>query len=151
MGDACVQTAGDEISLNQAWSKGRLESEVPGTVIHELMYLVQQYKGSYPSWLQQGLADYVRWYLFESDGGACHISNWDSDEVRYDASYRYSANFLNWVAKRFGIDVVKKLNAACRAGRYRDEIWQELTGRSVVELGAEWKASKGQVNERKQT
>jgi len=145
MGGASVTTANDEISINETWCKDRLESEVPGTLIHELMYLVQQYKGSYPSWLQQGLADYVRWYLFEGAGDACEFSDWNSADVRYDGSYRYTANFLNWVSKKYGAHVIKKLDAACRAGSYRDDLWQELTGRSAADLGSEWKNSKGQA------
>jgi len=145
MGGACVTTANDEISINQAWCRGRLDNDVPGTLIHELMYLVQQYKGSYPSWLQQGLADYVRWYLFEGAGDACDFPDWSADEVRYDGSYRYTANFLNWVSKKYGDSVIKKIDAACRAGWYREDLWQELTGRSVADLGAEWKRSKGQT------
>ena len=145
MGGNSVQTSSDEIVINAEWARKRLENEVPGVVIHELMYLVQQYKNNYPSWLQQGLADYVRWYLFEGSESACDFPDWNSGEVRYDGSYRYTANFLNWVSKKHGSSVIKKLNTECRAGRYREGLWQELTGRSAADLGAEWKASKGKV------
>jgi hypothetical protein len=31
------------------------------------------------------------------------------------------------------------VNAACREGNYTDELWQELTGKSLQELNEEWK------------
>ena len=38
-------------------------------------------------------------------------------------------------------DLVRKLNAAMREGKYKEEIWKELTGKTVEELGQEWKRS----------
>ena len=145
MGGTPGLTTGNEMTLDRGWCKPRLETEVPGMVVHELVHVVQQYKGSYPGWFCEGFADYVRWYLFEPEGNGCNISNWDSPDVRYDGSYRLSANFLNWVSRKYGVSVIKKVDAACRAGNYREELWQELTGRSAADLGAEWKTSKGQV------
>jgi hypothetical protein len=34
---------------------------------------------------------------------------------------------------------VVKLNAAAGEGRYRDELWRELTGKTVQELGEAWR------------
>jgi hypothetical protein len=36
---------------------------------------------------------------------------------------------------------VRKINALLREGKYRDKVFKELTGKTVQELGAEWKAS----------
>ncbi len=69
------------------------------------------------------------------------ISLAETSPARYDASYRVSANFLNWATASCDSQLVPKLNAAAREGRYSDSLWQELTGRSVRELGDEWKAS----------
>ena len=60
--------------------------------------------------------------------------------VRYDQSYRQTANFLNWVTEKYDADIVAKLNAAARAGKYGDEIWKEKSGKTAQELGNEWKA-----------
>src|SRR6185436_6183212 len=62
------------------------------------------------------------------------------ENVRYDKSYRQSANFLNWVTEKYDEDIVAKLNAAARAGKYGDEIWKEKSGKTAEELGNEWKA-----------
>ena len=61
--------------------------------------------------------------------------------ARYDASYRITANFLNWTVGKFGDEVVTKLNAAAREGRYDQDIWSELTGSTLPELGSQWKTA----------
>lgn len=76
------------------------------------------------------------------------ILDWDDPTVKYDASYRVSANFLDWVARTYGLDVLKEVNAACRARRYRDTLWQELTGATLGELDGAWK-DQGKKGERK--
>ena len=57
----------------------------------------------------------------------------------YDGSYRISGNFLNWVTGKYAKDLVPRLNTALREGRYNEKLWNQLTGHSVTELGAEWK------------
>jgi len=57
------------------------------------------------------------------------------------AGYRVTANFLNWVTEKHDKDIIKKMNAAMRDGKYREELWEECTGKSAPELGDEWKAS----------
>ena len=56
-----------------------------------------------------------------------------------NASYRISAHFLNWVTENYDKEIVRKLNAAAREGRYSEGLWKELAGRTVQELGVEWK------------
>ena len=34
---------------------------------------------------------------------------------------------------------MRKLNAAARQGRYNEQLWKKATGRTVQELGDEWK------------
>ncbi len=59
--------------------------------------------------------------------------------AKYDGSYRVTANFLNWVTTQYDPQIVQKLNAVARAGKYREELWKEATGKTVQELGDEWK------------
>ena len=61
--------------------------------------------------------------------------------ARYDRSYRVTAAFLAFVAEKYDRELVRKLNAALRAGSYRGEIWKELTGKTVTELDEEWRSS----------
>jgi hypothetical protein len=48
---------------------------------------------------------------------------------------------LNWVTQTYDKNIVRKLNAAARQGKYNEELWKEATGRTVQELGDEWKKS----------
>jgi hypothetical protein len=57
--------------------------------------------------------------------------------------YRVTANFLNYVVEHHDKDknLITKLNAASRQGKYTDEFWQESTGKSLTELNDEWKVA----------
>ena len=57
---------------------------------------------------------------------------------RYDAGYRPSANFLNWVTQKYDKDIVKQLNAAIREGKYSADLWKEQTAHTVEDLAGEW-------------
>jgi hypothetical protein len=78
--------------------------------------------------------------LYEPETRGAEITARNLDRARYDASYRITGNFLNWVTEAHDRDIVAKLNAAAREGRYREELWVEHTGRTVQQLGDEWKA-----------
>ncbi|HEV2696162.1 MAG TPA: basic secretory protein-like protein [Verrucomicrobiae bacterium] len=58
----------------------------------------------------------------------------------YNDSYRITANFLDWVTRKYNRDIVKQLNAAMRAGNYSDDLWEKYTGKPVGKLAEEWKA-----------
>ncbi len=143
-------TAGTRVQCAASWFRKNLQGEAKGAVVHELVHVVQQYgrarRGNRqaertPDWLVEGIADYVRWFLYEPESHGADITRRNLARARYDASYRVSANFLNWATASCDSQLVPKLNAAAREGRYSDSLWQELTGRSVRELGDEWKAS----------
>ena len=97
-----------------------------------------------PGWVVEGIADYVRWFLFEPQTHGAEITKNNLANARYDASYRITANFLNWVTQTYDKDLVQKLNAAAREGRYAEPLWKAWTGKSVQELGDEWKAFNAQ-------
>jgi hypothetical protein len=99
---------------------------------------------STPGWIVEGIPDYIRWYLFEPKTRGAEISPRNVERARYDASYRVSANFLNWVVANHDKELVRKLNAAAREGNYRAELWSHWTGHTVQELGEKWKASLAQ-------
>lgn len=63
--------------------------------------------------------------------------------LHHDAGYRVTANFLNYVVEHYDKEkqLITKLNAACRQGKYTDEIWKELTGKPLAELDDEWKTA----------
>ena len=112
----------------------------------ELVHVVQNYWGRRgqratptPGWLVEGIADYGRWFLYEPLSKGAEITKGNLARAKYDASYRVTANFLDWVSQTKDKDIVRKLNAAAREGRYSEQIWKDSTGKTVQELGDEWK------------
>jgi len=87
--------------------------------------------------LTEGIPDYLRWFKYEPQTHGAEIRN--VARAKYDASYRVTGNFLNWVTEKYDKESVKKLNAAARQGKYTEEIWKTATGKTVQELGEEWK------------
>ena len=130
-------TVGNVVTFGRKWIKGN-----PGDVgcgIHELFHVVQDdYPDEKTFWLQEGIADYVRWYLYEPESHGCDM-DLTSDDVHYDGAYRESANFLDFVERRYP-GTVRELNALCRQGKYDEETyWKKRTGKGVKELETEWK------------
>ena len=142
-------TGGTRVFCNPDWFRRNLEGEAIGAVVHELVHVVQQYGQARrrnpearrpPGWLVEGIADYIRWFLYEPQTRGAEINARNLDRARYNASYRISANFLNWVTESYDRDVVAKLNAALREGSYDNDIWTEYTNRTLTELDDEWRA-----------
>ena len=141
MGGTPAYAAGNEICLNHPWIVSELRREAVGSVVHEMTHVVQSYgRGPKraPGWLVEGIADYTRWFLYEPQTCGARITKRHGN-VRYNNSYRVTANFLDWCQRTYDKDLVKKLNAAARMGQYDEEIWKQATGKTVQELGEEWK------------
>src|SRR5437899_1499173 len=138
-----------------------MEREADGALLHEEVHVIQQYgrvrrenpdATRPPGWLVEGIPDYIRWFLYEPQSHGADVTwmkNWSQrsarktgqpQPLRYDASYRFSANFLNWATDKYKKDLVTLLNAALRKGQYTEDLWRQYTGHTVQELGDEWKA-----------
>jgi hypothetical protein len=87
----------------------------------------------------EGIPDYIRWFVYEPQAHGAEITAGNFAGSKYDGNYRISANFLNWVVETKDKDFIRKLNAACREGEYSEKVWQDATGKTAEELGAEWK------------
>ncbi len=103
-------------------------------------------------WLTEGIPDYIRWFLYEpqSHGASAEYiqGRIASDakkgkvyEPKYDEKYRISANFLNYVSKKYDSEIVAKVNSALRQGKYYDDFWLDATGKTVGQLNDEWTAN----------
>ncbi len=143
-------TMGNRIVGSPAWYRGQLKGEAIGSMVHELVHVVQQYGRARrpgaerpPGWLTEGVPDYIRWYLYEPQSKGCEISPRRAATAKHDASYRVSANFLNFVIAKYDKDLIRELNAAMREGRYSAELWKTRTKRTVEELAEEWRTSLG--------
>ncbi len=142
--DGVAYTAGTDVTANSVWLKSEIGREAIGSLVHECVHVVQQYGyGSRaPGWLVEGMADYVRWFKYEPQSHGADViwmKHLRHFTPRYNASYRVSANFLDWVSRKYDQDLVTKLDAAMRGGTYSDDTWKTITGKSVEDLGAEWK------------
>ena len=141
MGGTPAYAAGGEISMNHRWFVSEQQREAIGCVVHEMTHVVQDYgrgRKHAPGWLTEGIADYTRWFLYEPQTNGARITRRHGD-VRYNNSYRVTANFLDWCQRKYNRELVRILNAAARAGQYDEALWKEATGRTVQELGEEWK------------
>lgn len=148
MGGVPASAGGGFVNMNSQWFRRELKREARGSVVHELVHIVQNYgrvsrsATNYtrmPGWLTEGIPDYIRWFHYEPQTKGAEITRRNVANARFDASYRVSGNFLDWVSRTHDKDIVRKLNAAGREGKYSEALWKELTGKSVQDLGADWK------------
>jgi hypothetical protein len=108
-----------------------------GAMVHETVHCVQDYRTrNNPSWLVEGIADYIRFFKYEPGKLGKIRAN-----AHYNGSYRTSAAFLAFVTEKYDKELVRKLNKAMREGEYKEDIWRALTKKSVQELDEEWRAS----------
>src|SRR4051812_12037869 len=87
-----------------------------GMIAHELTHAIQGYRRGGPSWLVEGIADYVRFSHYEPHTRVTI----NPRRASYRDGYRTAAKFLAWVEKAHDRDIVRKLNASLRKGEYTD-------------------------------
>jgi len=140
--------SGASVVFNADFMRKQLTGEAIGAGIHEVVHVVQ-FGGRdkngritrgkrIPTWVTEGAADYIRWFLFEPDKKGARITRGNFKRASHDSSYRISAHFFNWVIKHYDQDLMRHINLSIHQG-YRDELWKEWTGKTLKELGAEWK------------
>ncbi len=140
-GTGVAATGGTDVTVSTKWVEGQLKkaewNEAVGAVVHELVHVVQQYKTrGNPGWLVEGIADYMRWFHFEPQARRPKLRN--PATAKYTDSYQTTAGFLEYVVKNHDHELVVKLNAAMRQGRYQRDLWKEYTGLTVQELWNEY-------------
>ena len=108
-----------------------------GAFIHEMAHVVQAYPNNNPSWLVEGIADYVRFFQFEHG----KLGPIDPDRAYYNGSYKVSAAFLAYASEKYDKDLVPKLNRLMQMQQYTEGVFMELTGKSLDELDEEWRAT----------
>ncbi len=121
-------TTGSTIHINVNWIKKRPDDF--GMVIHELTHVIQSYPKYDPSWLVEGIADYVRYWHYEPGKGP----KFDPRRSSYRQGYGVAAAFLAWVEKMHDKQIVPELNRALRAGKYKDELFKQYTGETLDQL-----------------
>ena len=110
-----------------------------GAMVHETTHVVQHYRGrGNPGWLVEGLCDYVRFFKYEPPGKLGRIN---PQTAHYNGSYRVTAAFLNYLVQNYDKEIIPKLNTMMREGKYTDEVWVNLCGKTAQELDEEWRAT----------
>jgi hypothetical protein len=133
-------TSGTRINCGANWFQRNLKGEAIGAVVHEMVHVVQRYRRirggtRNPSWMVEGVADYIRWFKYEPESKRPRP---DPARAKYTDSYRTTGAFLNYVTETHDKDLVRKFNAAMRQGKYSAELWKAYTGKTVDELWAQY-------------
>ncbi len=111
-----------------------------GAMVHETVHVVQSYRlPGNPGWLVEGIADYIRFFKYEPG----KLGRINPQRARYDGSYRVTAAFLAYLSDKYDKHLVRKLNKMMREGEYKKEAFQKLTGKTLEQLGVEWRATLG--------
>ncbi len=135
--DGVAYTAGNEIHISADWV--RKHPDDFGMVVHELTHVVQRYPRNRAGWLVEGIADYVRLRHFEPQLPPPRI---DFTKAKHTDAYKTTAVFLAYLEDECGPEVVPRLNAALRQGTYKDELFEEITGKPLVALWSEFVEAK---------
>ena len=123
-------TANGVITVMSGWIER--EPGDLGLVVHEVVHVVQAYPAGAESWVTEGIADYIRWAIYEGKP-----AGWfpvDAKPQGYRSSYRVAAGFLFWLESGPAPGVVRRLNTSCRRKEYRAELFEKWTGKKLDEL-----------------
>jgi hypothetical protein len=130
-----ADTSGNRIRVAADWVKKHPEDT--GMIVHELVHVVQSYKGGGPSWVTDGVADYIRYFQYEKKA----ITPKEKRKGSWKDSYRTTASFFAWLAEKHDKEIVKKLNAAMRSGKYSDELFKDSCGKDLDSLWKDYLAA----------
>ncbi len=127
-------TSGSTISVNDSFITKHPDDF--GMVIHELVHVVQRYPNSHKGagWLVEGIADYLRYWKYESERPRHKIG----ENASYRDGYSTAASLLAWIVWKYDRRTVRRLDAALRKGDYDDAIFRKITGRDLPELWDEF-------------
>ena len=128
-----AHATGNRIVIASAWLHDHPDDF--GMVVHELTHLIQRYPSYEASWLVEGIADYVRFWVFEPDAPRPVVN---PSQNKYTDGYRVTAAFLARIVETHGVGVITGLNRALREGTYDASVFEELTGKGLDPLWAEY-------------
>jgi len=126
-------TSNDTIEIAPAYVRTHMTDF--GMVVHELTHTIQHYtRNTNAGWLVEGVADYVRFYLYEPNVPRPKI---DPAKAKYTDAYRTTAAFLAYGQQKYDRHLVQKLNKALREGTYKPDLFKEYTGKEPTEIWSE--------------
>jgi hypothetical protein len=118
-----------------------------GMIVHELTHVVQAYPKYDPVWLVEGIADYIRFFQYES---VSRRPRPNPARASYKDSYRTTGSFLDFVATRYDKELIVKLDKALKAGTYSPELFEQATGKNLDTLNSEWLTSLSAEEDKKE-
>lgn len=118
--------------------ESRRKEEILGVLVHEMVHCWQHHgHNTAPGGLTEGVADWVR---LKAGYAPPHWKR--RGDCEWDAGYERTAYFLEWLEKKHGHDVVRRINQALRDSTYdAQKLWHSCCGESVEELWEEYKRS----------
>lgn len=131
-------TSGGRIEVSSHWIEKHPDDI--GLVVHELVHVIQSYPSPDPGWVTEGVADYLRWAIYEAKPLAWfHVPQ---EAKGYRRSYQVAAGFLLWLESGPAPGIVNKLNTAMRKRAYSDDLFKKESGRSLDELWEDYRAAR---------
>lgn len=132
-------TTGTIVTISDKWVKAHPEDI--GMVAHEITHVIQHYtRRNKAGWLTEGMADYIRYYFVEP--GTKH-ARFNIQKSNWNTAYQPAAGFLDYCERTYPEKhIVSTLNFAMRKGKYSDDMFMELTGKTPDELWSDFKNSR---------
>lgn len=127
-------TSGTRITVFSNWLEKRPDDF--GLLVHELVHVIQRYPRMEPVWVTEGIADYIRWAIYEGKPQEQFPVPGEPDG--YKRGYQPAAGFLLWLETDPAPGIVRRLNAAMRDSTYTPEIFEDATGRDLDTLWADY-------------
>ena len=107
-----------------------------GLIVHEAVHVVQLYTEFEPGGVTVGIADYIRWHLYEKKP-----LDWfpvGEDEKGYEAACRITGGFFLWITLHKNADFMKILNTYMKNSEYKDSMFFQYTGKDLDALWLEY-------------
>ena len=124
--------SGDSVTVFADYARGA--GDDIGAIIHELTHVLQKYKNA-PGWIVEGIADYVRYFVYEPKP---RPEREDLKGRSYKDGYGTTAAFLAWTQAKYDRSLVPRLHADARAGLFNDRTFRKYTGKDVDTLWSEY-------------
>jgi hypothetical protein len=104
----------------------------PGVIPHELTHVVQNYDGTAPNWITEGIATYMSFKLGYSIGVA-HCNPGES----YTTGYGCTAALFNYIERQYKHSIVRDVHLRLKHDTYTNAYFKTETGKSLDVLYAE--------------
>lgn len=123
-------TSGTHIVVFSGWINKHPEDL--GLVVHELVHVIQHYPNPQPLWITEGIADYIRWAIYEKKPQ--HSFPLPQGPEDYKQGYRMTAGFFLWLETHESPGIVSKLNLSMQDSSYRPQLFELVTGHDLPTL-----------------